>query len=436
MRIFVIAGSVPFRKHGVRGVHAGHIVLWNILHTLQREGHAVSFQYLFHPTRAEETLTAPEQEEMDALRSDGMRLLPPLQWRSLHAGAKRRHSTMQLLWNGDARLAHFSPAVCLREVMQERVRDERPDVILTVWSPEGVAATHGIGNIPRVAYHGDVEWFVRLCNFRDRALFGGRTAGSPLQWIDQRIKLWLQERAHRALMQEVDVIANITACNAEYYTRKGHPRSVYVGNTWTEPQEEMLRMALQKGESDNGGCVKIIGHIGGLNHSGSTYGLRFLLQEVIPHLEGALRGRSFEVHVIGGGECVPALRPLLAQKNLVVRGFVEDLDRELLESDVMLLLNNAGPYQAAFTRHLVAWSMGLCLIAHEKSRLAIPEIAHGRNALLGNTGREIAEHIARAVSDRALNLSLRKGGRETYEKHFTPQIITGKLAALLHSAAR
>ena len=51
--------------------------------------------------------------------------------------------------------------------MMERVRSDRIDAILTIWSPEGVAATHGIGDVPRIAYHGDVDFMPTLVRTRD-----------------------------------------------------------------------------------------------------------------------------------------------------------------------------------------------------------------------------------------------------------------------------
>ena len=107
---------------------------------------------------------------------------------------------------------------------------------------------------------------------------------------------------------------------------------------------------------------------------------------------------------------------------------VEVLEKELIESDAMLLLNNAGPSKAAFafTRHFVGWSMGVCLIAHSNSKNAIPEIEHGKNALLGETDKDIAAFIAQVTANRALNESLRRGGRETYEMNFTPWLVAGR----------
>jgi len=171
-----------------------------------------------------------------------------------------------------------------------------------------------------------------------------------------------------------------------------------------------------------------------MDRTGGTYGLLFFLRDVFPHLEKAFAGRSFEVHIIGGGEAMPGVLPYLRHPRLIRRGFAPDLDAELASADVFCLFNNAAPYQAAYTRHLVTWSSGLCLVAHEKSRLAIPEIKHGENALLASTGEEAASLITRAALDRELNLRLRKGGRETYLRYFTPENVVTNLETVFEES--
>jgi hypothetical protein len=141
-----------------------------------------------------------------------------------------------------------------------------------------------------------------------------------------------------------------------------------------------------------------------------------------------MRGLNYEVHIIGGGKVAPALKPWLQNGRVLMRGFLEDLDGELRSSDLFLMLNNGGPYQAAYSRHILAWSMGLCMIVHANSQKAIPEIAHEENALVGSTPEEIAQMVFRAATDFDLNLRIRRGGRVTYEKYFTPSAVAAALS--------
>ena len=434
MRIFVIGSVVPFRRHGEPGVTAAHIVLSELIGYLRLQGHDITLQCLFHPSRAQRTLTSAEETELELRRSDGMDVLPAVH-PSEHVPPPQveRFRLLKLALSSDKRLRHFAPATTLRPMMEQRILASKADAVLIVWSPEGVAATHAL-KIPRVAYHGDVDPDVQHCRLRDRHVFDPDFCKRPffrrtLQHIDQTLRVALFRGTHGELMQGVDRIANITACNSAYYTRNGHPHSMYAGNVWVDTGAAALASPPSLEEP-----FQIIGHVGYLNRTGGTYGLRFLLEGVMPQLERAMGGRNYDVHVIGGGEIAKSLKPYLNQPHLKVRGFVPDLDAELMRCHAFYILSNAGCYQAAYTRHLVGWSAGLCVIAHDKSRLAIPEIRHGENALLGRTPAEVADAIALACTNAEMNHCVRRGGRETFLRHFTPKIVGGTVERELRSA--
>jgi glycosyltransferase involved in cell wall biosynthesis len=164
-------------------------------------------------------------------------------------------------------------------------------------------------------------------------------------------------------------------------------------------------------------------------------GLGFLLKGVVPALEKKLGGLDYSVHIIGGGRVKPELERYLKNNRIVVHGFVKDLDAMLDKSDAVLVLNNAEGAPQAYTRHLVAWSRGLCLIAHTRSRLAIPEIEPGRNALLGETPEQIAEAVRRALTDSLLNRRLRQQGHQTFETLFVPRVVARNLLESLPTNA-
>ena len=236
----------------------------------------------------------------------------------------------------------------------------------------------------------------------------------------ERLYIRASTRAHLQLMKSVDVVASVTACNADFYSRQGHPRSVYVRNTWSDFGTDGMVATIPTDRNDHRRPIKIIGHVGHLRRTGSTYGLKYLLVDVLPILRQVMGNLDYEIHIIGAGEVFPSLQQWIKEDHVVMRGYVRNLDEEMRSSHMLLLLNNAGSYHAAFTRHILAWSMGLCLVAHANSKLAIPEIQHMENALLGSTPSEISQLIYLAATDTNLNTRIRQGGRATYEKYFTP----------------
>lgn len=438
MKILAIASDVPCRTHGQPGVTAVNIVLYELLKGLAGFGQEIALQVIFNQYTSGPDPSQSEHDELSDLAGLGVMVLPPI-YPSEYGPMVRSSALKSRLislsrWclDGDV-LNEVYPAVVLREKLRERIRATQTDAVLTIWSPEGIAATHGIRETPRIAYHGDVDFGPAEARLRDRALFAdvserAREGRSLLDSV--RTRLWLSrfKRSHFSLMRDVDVIANVTASNAEFYTAQGHPCSVYIGNVWSDANVELgddVNVAMPVGVT--GRPIKIIGHVGKLRQTGSTYGLRFLLLDVLPELDRAMEGLDYQVHIIGGGEVVPTLKPALEHPRIVVRGFVQDLDSELRSSHAFLLLNNVGSYQAAYTRHMVAWAQELCLVVHENSGRAIPEIRHMENALVGGTAVEVARMIHLATTNSEVNLRVRKGGRATYERHFTPAVIARAL---------
>ncbi|MEK7137038.1 MAG: glycosyltransferase, partial [Patescibacteria group bacterium] len=431
MKIFLLTSAVPFRFHGTPGVTALHVVTRALFEELRSRGHTLVLQLLFDQSRKALELNEAEAAELRQLRESGVDVLPPLFVADRLTRDVQRFRTLRLFFNPKYAIEYFYPGSLLRKEVSSHIQAAAPDVILPLWCTQGVAATHGLKTVPRVAYHGDIDYEPSWArSVKDYALFhtGQRRGTSAVvRRLDSIMRSALFRRAHLRLMQGVDAIANITARNSDFYRAHGHARSFYVGNTWVDSGAPV---AMER----KSGPIKIIGHVGYLDRTGSTYGLRYLLRDVMPHLRRAMGDRPFEVHIIGGGEPFPEIESLLHQPNIIRHGFVADLEQELQSADLFCLLNNAGPLRAANTRHLVAWASGLCLVAHEGSREAIPELEHLQNAVLLSGPKEAGKLLVRAATDSALNTVLRRSGRETYERCFTPAIVGGKLERLLVEA--
>jgi len=440
VKIFVIASDVPSQKGNRMGVTAVNIVLCELLGGLSRLGHKIVLQMLFNPFRSTASLSSVEEGELLHLKEAGMEVLPAI-YKEDYLPPVKSATLLGVLTKisrnlfGVAGIEEFYPSIRVREVVCDRVRSHNIDAILTIWCPEGLASTQGCEGVPRVAYQGDIDFIPAMMRAKDVLLFSDLASQKPgfvrkqLGWFLTRFRLAKFKQAHLRLMREVDVVANVTASNADFYKKHGHPGSVYIRNIWSDmgvegsPDFEKN----QKGKKSNR-PIKIIGHVGYLNRTGSTYGLTFLLVDVLPRIEQMMKGLDYQIHIIGGGEVAPALKPRVQNGRVLMRGFVEDLDGELRSSDIFLMLNNAGPYQAAYSRHILAWSMGLCMIVHANSRKAIPEITHEGNALVGSTPDEIAQMVFQAATDSDLNLRIRRGGRATYEKYFTPSVVAEALS--------
>jgi glycosyltransferase involved in cell wall biosynthesis len=115
-------------------------------------------------------------------------------------------------------------------------------------------------------------------------------------------------------------------------------------------------------------------------------------------------------------------------------GHLEQPDEELKTADALLVPSRIP--LGIRVRIVTAFSYGCPVVTHESSRLGIPELDHGRNALVGRSGRDLAEAFLRLVSDAELKERLERGGRETYERWFAPRVAAGRIAAMLERIVR
>jgi hypothetical protein len=249
----------------------------------------------------------------------------------------------------------------------------------------------------------------------------------PQRTLRNRAKLMLWRRAFERFEDVVVRFALeqtwagcVSAPNADFYSAHGHPNAFYIQNMWPKLPVP--------GDVGTARGNKIVGNLGGQYATGNTFGLWFLAREILPELDRRLGG-DYSVHLYGAGQLArPVAEALLPHPHVVNDGFVDDIDVELLSAKVFLLANNNDPdFVVGHTRILHAWSLGSCLVAHRNMALAMPEIVHEENALLGETGAEIAEQVVRALEDEDLRRRIGEGGRATFERDFLPQTVVRRV---------
>jgi hypothetical protein len=211
----------------------------------------------------------------------------------------------------------------------------------------------------------------------------------------------------------------VSAANARYYACKGHPNAFYVQNMWPGGTGTY--------SPPSPTANTIVGNMGGQYATGNTFGLWFLGREILPELDRLL-GEGYKVRLFGAGSLSPPVAKAVDHPRVVNDGFVDDIDAALRSAKVFLLANNNNPhFVVGHTRILHAWSLGSCLVAHRNMGLAMPEVVHDENALLGETGAELAGHVAAVLEDDALRRRIGEGGRRTYEREFQPDVVIGRV---------
>jgi len=117
----------------------------------------------------------------------------------------------------------------------------------------------------------------------------------------------------------------------------------------------------------------------------------------------------------------------LNRPSIRLHGWIEDIEKAILNSKAFLVLTNVKGFIVGNTRILLAWSLGSCVIAHKNSALSMPEICHMGNALLGDTADEIAELIHLIIKDPNLREKIGRGGYETYMEYYASEKVVPKM---------
>ena len=334
---------------------------------------------------------------------------------------KRRPRWKRLLF---PEIADWYPACADTGLIANSVKKWGADAILIPWSEW---LTHACAEIPilKFAYYGNPDPKAARTQLRLRYRAGEISRARKLleHFFVNRF-----ERLHLRTMQRYELLGDVAKNDAEYYKKHGHKNAFYIQNTWMESPLEPLQVS-----DSSSRRIKIIGNIGKLGGTANRLGLEYLGNQVLPALDVVLRGRPYEVHIIGSGAPDKISAKALNHPSVVLRGFVENIDEEIQGCDVFLCVNNATEYKVGHTRYLHAWSLSASVIAHRDASLSMPEIEDNVNALLGGNGSEIAQQIGSLISDSNLRARIKSGGLETFNSKFRAKSVAGIILSKLNA---
>lgn len=422
-RVLVLSSVWPI---AVGNISAAEVVVHEIARLLAAgDDFEVAFM-LVNFTEPEKSAAA--QAAMDALAAAGARFLPMMQLQKPRQESFLVRNLRILFGSTDGLIPGLDQGGKIVEAC--RAADWIPDIVVPVWSEVGTAAASGLP-WPTYAYYGNPDHKVMLANLqlewrwaRRRSLSGlARYAWSRL--IQKRL-----EQAHVGEMRKLTLVGDVANNDAEFYRSAG-VNAYYVNNMWPTAGTDDWRARRDAEEQTS--PLKIAASIGRASATGNTYGLWAIGEEILPALKRRFPAGDFELHVYGRQAPRDFLQLLLADPAIRLRGFVEDIDKELLSCPIFLIANNRYNFKVGHTRFLHAWSLGACVVAWRDSALAMPEIVHNENVLLADTADEMAELVAQAASDTAMRRHLGEGGRRTLAQYYRPESVVAGIAERIRS---
>lgn len=339
---------------------------------------------------------------------------------------KRAHLSRRQYWEkvrdflSPASLCRYYPTLAIRDDVERTVRLLAPDAIVAVHT-EALAPLMGVTDIPLMGLMGDPthlpSWFSIVDDFEWRKLPAAfRQTANYLKALPTLISMDVKMLAHCRRRGAV------AAHYANWFKRKGVDDCQYfripiadeLGKDW-----RIRRESVERGEK-----FKIV-LLGALHGTATTSGLRLFAHEIYPEVCSSIGEDNFEVHVIGSGSWPDGIRDITHRANVFKRGYVEDLQSEMLSSDVLVVPT---PINLGIrVRVLTALSYGQCIVAHKANACGIPELVDAKNSLLGGSGIELASLIVDAYKDPLLRRRLEEGARRTYEEFFSERIAAGRV---------
>ena len=227
-------------------------------------------------------------------------------------------------------------------------------------------------------------------------------------------------------MKNVNIIGNIAKNDALYYKNNGHKNSFYIQNTWfNKYSDKFIKKKIANFKLNH--PIKIAANLGKLNATANTFGLIYLFEKIVPELRKIFKDKKFELHLFGSEKPEDFIPHKYKYSEVIYRGFVDKIDEALMECPIFLCCNNATLYNVGHTRYLHAWTLGRCVIAHRNVRLAMPEIKHNKNALLGKNSKEIAQLIYKVSMEKTLLKKISIGGFNEFKREFNSDIVVDKI---------
>jgi glycosyltransferase involved in cell wall biosynthesis len=216
----------------------------------------------------------------------------------------------------------------------------------------------------------------------------------------------------------------------QWAQKKGMSNAVFI----TTPVPDPVGAGWQELRTASSDKTKLkILMIGHLHSTSNRSGLPIFFEEVLPELERICDKERFEIHIIGRNDQMPGRFNNWRQHPLLhFRGPIYPIDGEFLSSDILLVPIPAKT--GSRVRILNGFSYGCAVVAHSANALGIPELRHGENVLLGETGAELAKQVRVLAENPALRLTLGANARAVYERHYTEQEGGRQYLALIERA--
>ncbi|NSW51320.1 MAG: glycosyltransferase family 4 protein [Anaerolineae bacterium] len=299
------------------------------------------------------------------------------------------------------------------EDLRALVHQHQPDVLFA-YTFDAASLITGIDGVVRVASVVDLDHIARRERQFKKA--GFHPINTLKHWIDL-ILLARMPGVMVSILRQCDLVFEHASHHKQWLKAQGLQKIDYHPVLVLDYASNVKKNFETRIDSQRPIKISLVGKVNGV---ATLTGLRLLATELLPILRQDPACSDCEIHVIGGGQLPGDLAQQLNDDQIIIRGFVEDIQAEFLNSDIILVPT---PIDLGFrTRIAEAFSYGCCVVAHSANAEGMPELRHGDNGLLGDTGASLAAQLLRAVKSADLRRQLGEAARKTFERELSGDV--------------
>ena len=199
----------------------------------------------------------------------------------------------------------------------------------------------------------------------------------------------------------------------------------FIGTLW--PESKTIKKHKKKSK------INILLSMGPKSKSATGNAINYITTRLIPIIIKRISYKNINFSVISSSRISDREKKSFSKINTNIKGWVKDINNELLECDIFVFLNNAGPIKAIFSRQIYAWSLGLCVLAHANSLKTMTQMKNDYNIMLGEDEVKIVDQMKKLIDSYELRKKIGQNGFKTYKNNFSPSVHTKNFSDYIES---
>ena len=336
MKILIFTSCIPSEKIVHSSQSAVHIQSFYAIQEFLKK-HDISLQIIFDESRTNTVLDKWEKNLISKLNKK-IKILNPIFLSKLVFFDKLPNLLKKILYENNV-YKNYKLFFYKKDYFKE-FKDEY-DFFISYLSPESIALISD-HKTRKLTFEGDLHY--QSFSLTINSLQTNSLKKKLIKFYSKFIcKMW--ESIYLFLLKDFN---RVFAANLNMtLSLRGKLNTRFIGTLW--PESKIIKK-YQKTKKLN-----IILGFGNSSNTASRNAIVYLTQKLIPVIYKRINYSNVNFIFMSSGKISSEEKNSFLKINTTIKGWVEDLDKELLDSDIFVFMNNAGPSKAIFSRQIYVY---------------------------------------------------------------------------------